>query len=289
MTFRVHRHATADAFLDRAAAWLLQAEAEHNLILGIARRLTESTDGYDPPIYLATVEDEDGVVGCAYRTPPYKFGLTRMPEAALPLLVDDAADVYASLPTALGPTAETRRFAEHWSRKKGVRAREGMRQRIYQLVEVTPPTPRPPGRLHLAETNDTDLATAWIDAFSDDTGARRSDARGSDARGQAERLIARQALYLWEDERPVSMAGWTGRTPNGVRISAVYTPPDCRGRGYATACVAALSQRMLDTGLTFCFLYTDLSNPTSNHLYQRIGYRPVRDVVDYDFEATHGR
>ncbi len=70
MTYLVHRHATAQAFLDRAEAWLMQAEAEHNLILGLARRLTESTDGYDPPIYLASVEGEDGVVGCAYRTRP---------------------------------------------------------------------------------------------------------------------------------------------------------------------------------------------------------------------------
>ena len=111
MTYRVHRHATAQAFLDRAEAWLMQAEAEHNLILGLARRLTESIDGYDPPIYLASVEDEDGVVGCAYRTPPYKFGLTRMPEEAL--LVDDAAEVYASLPAAVGPMPETQRFAAH--------------------------------------------------------------------------------------------------------------------------------------------------------------------------------
>ncbi len=279
MTYRVHRHATAQAFLDRAEAWLMQAEAEHNLILGIARRLTESTDGYDPPIYLASVEDEDGVVGCAYRTPPYKFGLTRMPEEALPLLVDDAAEVYASLPAALGPIPETRRFAEHWSRKKGVRAREGIRQRIYQLEEVSPPARQSPGRLRLAEANDTDRVTAWIDAFTDDTGVF-----GSHPREQAERFIAKQALYLWEDERPVSMAGWTGRTPNGVRIGAVYTPPKYRGRGYATACVAALSQRMLDTGLAFCFLYTDRSNPTSNSIYQRIGYRPVRDVTDYNFD-----
>ena len=80
------------------------------------------------------------------------------------------------------------------------------------------------------------------------------------------------------------MAGWTGRTPDGVRIGAVYTPPEYRGRGHATACVAALSQRMLDTGLAFCFLYTDLSNPTSNSIYQRIGYHLVRDVVDYNFD-----
>ena len=169
MTYRVRRHATARAFLDRAETWLMQAEAEHNLILGLARKLTESTEGYDPPIYLATIEDDDGVVGCAYRTPPYKLGLTSMPEAALALLADDAADVYASLPAALGPTAETRRFAEHWSRKKGVRAREGMRQGIYQLETVTPPARTPPGHLRRADANDIDLIAGWLDAFIDDT------------------------------------------------------------------------------------------------------------------------
>ena len=73
-------------------------------------------------------------------------------------------------------------------------------------------------------------------------------------------------------------------TPRGVRVNMVYTPPELRRRGYASACVAALSQRMLDSGKKFCFLYTDLSNPTSNKIYQEIGYRPVFDVDEYKFE-----
>ena len=80
--FKIHRHSDAEAFLDRAEDWLLQAEAEHNLILGLARQLTESTEPYEPPIYLATIENDGAVVGCAFRTPPFKLGLTRMPEAA---------------------------------------------------------------------------------------------------------------------------------------------------------------------------------------------------------------
>ena len=69
-----------------------------------------------------------------------------------------------------------------------------------------------------------------------------------------------------------------GRTPHGIRIGAVYTPPVLRGRGYASACVAAASQSQLDAGRTRCFLLTDLANPTANHIYQAIGYRPVRDI-----------
>jgi predicted GNAT family acetyltransferase len=81
------------------------------------------------------------------------------------------------------------------------------------------------------------------------------------------------------------MAGSTGPTPHGIRIGAVYTPPEYRQRGYASACVAYLSQMMLDSGRKFCFLFTDLSNPTSNHIYQQIGYEPVCDVDNYVFEG----
>ena len=67
-------------------------------------------------------------------------------------------------------------------------------------------------------------------------------------------------------------------------IGGVYTPPDCRNRGYASACVAELSRRLLDEGRAFCCLYTDASNPTSNSIYQKIGYKLVADSSHYAFE-----
>jgi predicted GNAT family acetyltransferase len=68
-----------------------------------------------------------------------------------------------------------------------------------------------------------------------------------------------------------------------MAISLVYTPPDLRQRGYATACVASLSQMLLDEGWQFCTLFTDLANPTSNSIYRKIGYKPVGDFHDYLF------
>lgn len=92
-------------------------------------------------------------------------------------------------------------------------------------------------------------------------------------------------MWLWEvNGRPVSMASYGGPTPNGIRVFAVYTPPTWRGRGYATACVIALTQRLLDGSRRFCFLFTDLANPTSNALYERVGYRPVADMESRTFE-----
>jgi len=95
-----------------------------------------------------------------------------------------------------------------------------------------------------------------------------------------------RALFLWHDGQPVSMAGYNGPTPNGMRISYVYTPSELRGRGYASAATAAVSQTLLDAGRRFCFLYTDRRNPTSNRIYQRIGYQPVLDGDEYVLQTT---
>ncbi|HKZ79128.1 MAG TPA: GNAT family N-acetyltransferase, partial [Pyrinomonadaceae bacterium] len=92
-----------------------------------------------------------------------------------------------------------------------------------------------------------------------------------------------RGTFLWEDPQPVSLTSYGGPTPNSVRIGPVYTPPEFRRRGYASACVAAASQYLLDSGRKFCTLFTDLGNPTSNHIYQVIGYAPVCDVDEYRF------
>ena len=86
--------------------------------------------------------------------------------------------------------------------------------------------------------------------------------------------------------RVVSVSGWGGPTPNGIRVGPVYTPPELRGRGYATALVAELSQTLLDGGRSFVFLYTDLANPTSNAIYERIGYVRVAESAMIEFRPA---
>ncbi len=118
----------------------------------------------------------------------------------------------------------------------------------------------------------------WYEAFS-------VEALGSVE--SVERLVDRHlqqgTAYLWENETPVSMASRVGITPNGARVSLVYTPPEHRRKGYCSTCVAALSQTLLNQGYRYCFLFTDQANPTSNHIYQAIGYQPVGDWHEYSF------
>jgi predicted GNAT family acetyltransferase len=73
------------------------------------------------------------------------------------------------------------------------------------------------------------------------------------------------------------MAGASRLIARSVRVAPVYTPPGLRGHGYAGAATAAVSQAALDAGADEVLLFTDLANPTSNALYQRLGYRPVDD------------
>jgi len=132
----------------------------------------------------------------------------------------------------------------------------------------------------VAEANDSALVTEWIKQFTQEA---LSPIEDEQARQLAQASIDSNALYIWQDGEAVSMAKKTRPTPNGITVNLVYTPPQHRKRGYASSCVAALSQELLDSGYKFCSLYTDLANPTSNKIYMDIGYNPIADSVVYRF------
>jgi hypothetical protein len=155
VSFDVHAFDDPAPFIQRAEPWLLRAEAENNLLLGIAARLTKSTEGYEAPITLYTIEENGETAGCAWRTPPWGLGVTRMPQAAIPALVEEVAAVYTTIPTVMGPVPTAGSVAEHWSRRKGTSFREEMRQRIYQLNRVTWPKPLASGSLRLVEPSNS--------------------------------------------------------------------------------------------------------------------------------------
>lgn len=276
-------HPDAGAFLARARPWLEKAEDEHNLILGLALGLASApavAPGPDAPLF-ATVEDDGHVVGCAFRTPPHKLGLTRMPLEGAALVAEVAAERYPSVPAVLGPREEAWAAAEAWVTLRGGEATRGMKARIHRLEIVEPPV-GVGGRMRLATEDDLDLAAEWAEGFARDTGEDFRPPAGAQAG-----WIQERKLHLWDvDGAAVCMALATGATYRGVRIGYVYTPAELRGRGYASALTAALSQKMLDAGCAFCVLYTDLANPTSNAIYARIGYRPVCDVEDVVLEPN---
>lgn len=278
---KIERFTDVTAFDERVSAFLLEREAEHNLMLGLIRQLAQHPDHYDAPPYLATVSDGDTLVGVSLRTPPHNVILSHIaPEhlaAVCDLLVADYHATYDNLPGVVGRKDLVHRFAERWQAHTGQAYEVAIEERIYQLTEVIP-VDSVTGTSRLAEEADRDLYLQWIIGFHKEALGETLNIKEANARFDRY-MLTESALILWEvDGQPVSMAGVAGLSPNGARIGPVYTPPEQRKHGYGSAVTAAISQRLRDSGRQFCFLYTDLSNPTSNHIYQEIGYAPVCDV-----------
>ena len=278
---QVVRYPTARSFLAAAEAALLLAEVENNLMLGIAREAAERDAAPGAAEYFAAALAEQEIVGCAFRSVPDKIGITRIGTAeALLALAVDAGSACADASSVGGPEPTVATFAELLAATTGRRAEPRMAQRIHELRSVVPPHRPARGRLRQANEGEIGPVTPWVEDMLSVMGDQRH--AGEIARER----IQGGHLFVWDDDGPVSMAAWTGKTPNGVRVNFVYTPPELRGRGYASACVAALSQRLLDQGNAYCCLYTDLANATSNAIYRRIGYRPVCDAGLYELRAA---
>jgi len=275
---RVSVYDDAAPFLEHSEAWLMSAEAEHNLILGIAEGLRRrGSPGGEARPFFAVVDVDGRVAGCAFRTPPHKLGVTRMPDSAAARLVEKVAARFDALPAVFGPRHVAEAFARAWSTRTGARWDQGMDQRIYRLDEVRPPK-GVPGRIRAATRKDLPRVAVLADGFAADTGVEFETSKKERAD-----WVKEGCVFLWEDDGAVSMAVAKGATRGGIRVGYVYTPPEHRRKGYASALVAQLSQQMLNEGFRFCVLYTDLSNPTSNAIYSRVGYEPVADVVDVTF------
>lgn len=276
----------ANDFLAAAAPLLEQNEAANNLILGIAERLTHNPHYYgqeDP--FLAVVSDGGPPLLVALRTPPYGLALYAPeddPAEAIKTLIRHLADGGTVLPGVNGPAALSENFARRWSRRTGAPYRLKMRERVYELRQVIPPRPVD-GAMHPAGAADMDLIAQWTYGFHDDAfGPGEMDE--AEARKVAERSLATGGLHFWEvDGQPVSMALLGRKTRHGIVVGLVYTPPEQRGRGFASALVAALSQKALDEGYEFAALFTNLDYPTSNHIYMEIGYRPLADYLHFEF------
>ncbi|HSB38744.1 MAG TPA: GNAT family N-acetyltransferase [Gaiellaceae bacterium] len=280
------RYADAESFLAAAGEFLGAREAEHNLILGLSSRLLRDPLMYGEPPYFAVVEDGGGIVGAAMRTPPHNLILSELDVAeAVAALAADAREVFDSLPGVVGPKQRAAQFANVWRGATGATPRLEIAQRVFAADHVDEPRPAS-GSMRDYERGDREVAIRWMDEFvaealppnapQPESGEEFVDRREQDPDA---------GLVIWDDGGPVSMAGFGGRTPNGIRVGPVYTPPDLRGRGYASALTAALTLRLLDAGRRFCFLYTDLANPTANSIYQRIGYRPVGDADFWSFSG----
>ncbi|MCK5793384.1 MAG: GNAT family N-acetyltransferase [Anaerolineales bacterium] len=277
-------------FQERTQDFLLVNEAENNLPLGILNNII-SGDYRERDPYLGFVEDKKEPALVALCTPPhpalFSYQKPSPPDEILELVLRDLMDFLGDDFVGIsGPKKLAARLKDIWEEMTGRKAEKHMAMRIYKLDVVFPP-PISAGSIRSAEKKDRRLLTDWLNGFYREAVQESPDP--ARARKQVELYLKAdpklRGLMIWEKSGiPVSMAGYTGPTLNGIRVGAVYTPPEHRKRGFASAVTAGLSQHLLDMGFKFCFLFTDLLNPTSNYIYQQIGYNPVCDGDRYDFK-----
>ncbi|MEV0593769.1 GNAT family N-acetyltransferase [Nonomuraea cavernae] len=259
--------ADVEAYARAAEPFLLSDPVSNTVLLTVLANVRAGMPSEGAFFGWWTSEGE--VRGAAFHTPPHPVGLARMPVEAIGPLVE-ALD--GAIPEVLGPLDLVGAVTEALGRPGDVRA-----ERLYRLETLTPPDV--PGRGRPATAADFPLLVSWMQAFEAEvrlTGA-------ADMVARVQRRMAAGELFLWDDGAPVALAAVSPQAGGVCRIGSVYTPRSSRRRGYGAAVTAFVSRTALDERCDEVVLFTDLANPTSNAIYQSIGYRPVADYAQVTF------
>lgn len=270
-----------------AGSFLRTRPAEHSVLLtNLARALGGGTaqrpPGLPPDLWWWVASGDD-VVAVLMQTPPHGAYLSTGPDAVMALLAETLHRARPLLPGVGGPGRGAQVFAEAWRDAGGPEASVGMRQGLFVADTVVEPAPIG-GRHRLATAADLPTLQPWSVAF-----VREATPHGLADVDHVTGRVAAGLLHVWDvDGEPMSMAAVTPPESDVTRVQLVYTPPALRGNGFAAACVAAVTGGELAHAGRRCMLYTDLANPTSNALYERVGYRRVGEALDLVF-APSGR
>lgn len=227
----------------------------------------------------ALVVEAGRTVGVVMQTPPQPIFLPRLAPGAPSAVATAVAQTGRFLPGANGEIAAVGEFCRYWSAATGCRSERRRAMRMYRLGRLAAPN-RVQGHCRQAGPADVELVAGWLAEFHHET-------RGGttiDARGLASRRCAAGEIWLWTDaQRPVSLAARSAVVAGVARIGPVYTPRPSRGRGFGSAVTASATRAALEDGAAEVVLYTDLANPTSNTIYQAIGYVPDHDAEERVF------
>lgn len=267
-----------DRYYDRVKEHLLDCEAANCLLLAHALASCRHDE-----LYAVAVEDRDRIIATAIHVPPRKLLISR--SSNLLAVEAIARDFVAGGRSVVGMTssqAEAEAFVAVWQDLTNNPVELEVSMQVHQLKTGTAGEIDPAvGELRLATEAETELLTQWVRQFAKE--ALGVDESIAESRGWVTRNIEQNSLYVWQyGDSMVSMTACGGKTPNGIRIKSVYTPPQDRGKGFATSLVTAISQHLLKQN-KYCFLFTDTANPISNRIYRKIGYVPMADISDYNF------
>ncbi len=282
---RIRRHDDLATFAELTAPLLNADPLRHTGIITVIAGALHPDPAYRV-VTMATVHDGPGdrPSGAVLRTDGRMVLVSALPVAAAPAVAEVLAGSDPDVPGVMGPTDKAAAFAAAWHECTGANTRHGMALRLFVLDELRPPD-RVAGAARVAGDADVDLLVRWRNAFFREALHASWSTEDHPRELVLHQLAAGQGNVLWElDGRPVSMAVASAPATAMSRIGPVWTPPEYRGNGFGSAVTAACSQWARDAGAERVVLFTDLTNPTSNSIYRKIGYRPIGDYSEVTFE-----
>jgi predicted GNAT family acetyltransferase len=237
----------------------------------------------DDAIWLLIAQDGEPI-SAGMQTPPYNLFLTPIPDAVRPrvvgLLADLLLDAGRDLPGVTAPTSDADAFAEAWQQRTGCGRTLVVDELLYEIRE-RPLAPDVPGTARFLTTADIPLAVSWVTSFNLEALPHQD---GTDPEKTVRRRLSRGWYLLWEqDGEPVSLAGLSRSVVGTSRVGPVYTPGEHRRHGYGAAATTAATRLAFEQGSARCVLYADASNPSSNGIYQGIGYQPIGRTLELSF------
>ncbi|MCL2203819.1 MAG: GNAT family N-acetyltransferase [Defluviitaleaceae bacterium] len=278
------RYTDVKAFYRDTYNILMRHEAQNVIPLGnvIIGNRGEDKEGWRDPVnwFMGTVSDAGDIVLTAIMTPPHNLTLYATDNvfnaAALDCLLDELMGADIPFPGVMTEKSLAEQVAGRYAARTGAGYEVETNLRTYALTEVNPGVEI--GTVRLARESDMAFLPYWSAGFQSEC-FNRPMAVPEDVEAFYS-VIHRKNRYILENNgTPVSMAGITRELETVCTIAAVYTPPYFRKKGYACACVAAVSQIGLDKGYKKCVLYADLLNPVSNSIYMKMGYKPIGDSL----------
>ncbi|GAB6461696.1 GNAT family N-acetyltransferase [Bacillus cereus] len=269
---QLHVYEEVVNFKKEIIPFLEKNEQENNLILGILQMVQQ-------PIFMGVAKQEEEIAIVFLQTEEKKqiiVATSEMVEEAIVELAKKLAEVYPNVPGLIGNKKVVQKLAEEIAVLENKKMNVVMEQGVYALQQVKKKWTEE-GIFREINSDELPVIEKWIYQFCEDVNLPTTK---EEAEQTAHTLITNHRLFGLEiDGKLVSVAAKTRPTKNNITINFVYTPKEARKKGYASNCVAALSQRMLDEGYKTTTLYTDLANPTSNKIYQEIGYEQIAESL----------
>ncbi|WP_313892022.1 GNAT family N-acetyltransferase [Psychrobacillus sp.] len=275
---------SADDFAQVAMPFLEKNEDKFSLFLGVLQGIRQGN--YENP-FMASIEEEGELLALFQMTPPHPLNIIFVNEERMEVCIDLVISelIKQSIPveSIISGKEWAYSFAEKWQEQTGQSASILMDQGLYRLDQVDDSIEMSPGAWRYANEQDRVLVEAWYHLFVQDTGLPPSK-NHAEVQTHVKQMVDNQEVFLWEHNgETVSMMKKARPTEHGVTVSLVFTPKEQRKKGYARTMVAAGSKELLEE-FQFCVLYTDMLNPTSNKIYQEIGYQKIIDSVHLKLE-----